>query len=229
MFALIQLLILPAALAAIDTRFIAVSGHCMKRVSPDRGTLQLTAEARESDPGKASSKATGLYEKLRADIKKLSLKDGQLQTTTYNVSPEFDYKNGKQTLRHYRAAMGIEIETSELQRMGELIQVAGRLGIQNAGGFNVFLSAEKRKEVYEGCLEEAIQNARSKAERMAKAGGSKLADVLTIEEHKSDRRPPEPPMMMKAAAMDSEMGGAPAIESKNLGIEVQVAVSFGLK
>ncbi len=227
---MLSFLIPVMSFAASDTKFVSVSGHCMKRVSPDRGTLQMTAEAKEDNPTAASKKATALYEKLRSEVKKLNLKDTQLQTSNYNVHPEYDYNNGKQKLRGYRAAMGIEVETAEIGRMGELIEAAAKLGIQNAGGFHTFLSPEKMKETHEGCLEEAIKNARSKAEKLAKAGGAKLGDVLTIEENKSDRRP-SPPIMLKTAAMEmaSDSGGGAGIETKSAAVEVSVAVSFALK
>ncbi len=229
----IALVLLAPALdwSAADTKFVSVSGYCMKRVSPDRGTLNMSAEAKEDDPTAASQKATKLYDKLRAEVKKLNLKDTQMQTSHYNVHPEYDYNNGKQKLRGYRATMGIEIETADISRMGELIDTAAKLGIQNAGGFNTFLSPEKQRETHEGCLEEAIKNARSKAEKLARAGGAKLGDVLTIEESRSERRPPSPPIMLKAASMElaSDSGGGAGIETKNAAVEVTVAVSFALK
>lgn len=218
---------------ASPEKFIAVTGQCSRQSPPDRGEINLMVEHKEDSPSSATSKATKAYEKLRAEIKKLNLKDMQLQTSGFSVMPEYDYVGGKQKLRGYRASMGIQVETSEINRLGEVIEVAGKQGIQNASGLQTFMSPERAREVHESCLEEAVKNARLKAERMAKAGSAKIGDVLTIEEFKIER--PGPPMPMAGAKMafaSAESAGgdaAPGIETRSETVKVTVHVSFALK
>lgn len=226
---ILSLFVMVGVAVATPPKFVAVTGHCQKQVTPDRAGLNLTAEVREANAGDAASKVTKQYERLRIDIKKLNLKDQELQTSNYQVRPEFDYSNGKQKLKGYVASLGIELETSEISRIGEVIELATKNGVQNAGGFRTFLSQGKEKETHEGCLEEAIRNARSKAEKMAKAGGTRLGEVLTIEEFKNLIRPPEPPMMMDAMAGAAKAMAAPGIETRSLPTDVTVYVSFALQ
>jgi uncharacterized protein len=211
-------------------KYISVRGVCSKRISPDRGSINLMAEVNEANSSEAMAKATKLYEKVRNEVKKLNLKDIQTQTTQAQVNPEYDYTNGKQKLRAYRASMGLEVETSEISRMGEVLDLAAKAGLQNLSGFRTFLSPEKYREVREGCLEEALRNARSKAEKMAKAVGMKIGEALVIEEFEGDSaRPPVPiPMAYAKSAAMSESAPAAGIETRSESIQTDVHASFQL-
>lgn len=213
---------------ASNIKFVAVTGQCSREVPADRASLVLNAEVNDSSSGGASAKATKLYDKMRNEVKKLGLKNMQLQTSVYSVQPEYDYDKGKQRLRGYKAQMGLEVETSEIERMGEVIELGTKLGLQNVSGLRTFLSVSKRREEHEACLEEAIKNARAKAERMAKAGSAKLGEILTIEEQKLTGSP-RPPEMYAAKMSMAPESSAPTVESRSQEIDVTIHVSFKLQ
>ncbi|MBX3022650.1 MAG: SIMPL domain-containing protein [Bdellovibrionales bacterium] len=219
---------LTQAAFAANIKYVAVTGQCSREAAPDRGSVVLTADFMESSAAQATSKVMKLYEKLRGDVKKLSLKDMKLQTSTYSVNPEHDYDNGKQRLRGYRAQMGLEIETSDINRLGEVIELGSKAGIQNASQLRTFLSVAKQRQEQEACLEEAVKNARQKAEKMAKAGASKVGEVLTIEEYKMSPEPPHP-RPMGAMKMAMETASSPGIEARDQELAVTVYVTFALQ
>lgn len=213
-------------------RFIAVTGQCSREAAPDRASIVLTAEAREPDAGTAGEKVTKLYEKLRAEIKKMKLPDVKLQTSQYTVYPQQEYDNqGRVKKKFFLAQMGLEIETSDVSKMGDVIATGTKLGIQNVGGLNTFLSTVKSREEMEACLEDAVKNARTKADRMAKASGAKVGEVLSLEEFKSAVPGPAPIAYQLSAKSEAMMDGAaaPGIEAKKQDINVTVHVSYSIK
>lgn len=212
--------------AGAHARTVATIGFCEREVAPDRAGLVLTVEARENAAGAAGAKASKQYEKLRGEIRKLKLADMKLQTSHYNVQPLYDYENGKARARGYQAVMSLDLETSEIARMGEVIELVSKLGVQNVSQLNMFLSPEKQRSEHEGCLEEAVRNARQKAERLAKAEGAKVGPVQTIEESKRMDSSPVPPMPMMAMAK-SESG--PVMETRAQRVQVTVHATFSLK
>ena len=230
---LITLVLTGFAHAAPAEKFVSVTGQCSRQSSPDRGSVTLTAETTDKTAAEASEKVTKLYEKVRAEVKKLKLADAQLQTTNYNVFAEYDYSSGKQKLRGYKAQMGLHIETSEIAKLGDVMAIATKNGVQNVSGLSTYLSITKSREEHEACLEDAVKNARLKADRMAKAGGAKVGEVLVLEEYQRARA--EYPVVggqSKAMSFASAEGNSPpppTMEARQQDIAVTVYVTFSLK
>ena len=151
---------------------LSVSGQCQKEVTPDRVSVTLTSRALEKDPKSASAKASAQYEKLKAELKKLNLKDSRINTSGFNVSQEWDYNNGKRSLRGYSATVSLTSETSEVSRTGEILDLAARLNVEEVGTPSTYLSPALAKSEYESCLDVAIKHAKDKAASMAAAVAS---------------------------------------------------------
>jgi uncharacterized protein YggE len=229
---MISLVAILLSQAVAAERFVAVTGQCSREAAPDRASIVLTAEAREADAGTAGEKVTKLYEKLRAEVKKMKLADVKLQTSQYTVYPQQEYDNqGRAKKKFFMAQMGLEVETSDISKMGDVISVATKLGIQNVGGLNTFLSVVKSREEMEACLEDAVKNAHMKAERMVKASGAKVGEVTSLQEFRSETPGPVPMYAMGEAAMadSSSKAAAPSIEAKKQDINVTVHVSYSIK
>ena len=234
MILLITALLAGTAHAASADKFVSVTGQCSRQSSPDRGSVTLTAETSEKTAAEASEKVTKLYEKVRAEVKKLKLADAQLQTTNYNVYADYDYNSGKQKLRGFKAQMGLHIETSEIAKLGDVMAIATKNGVQNVSGLSTYLSITKSREEHEACLEDAVKNARLKADRMAKAGGAKVGEVLALEEYQRARA--EHPAIGGAAKSTSfalaegeSSPPPPTMETRQQDVAVTVYVTFSLK
>lgn len=218
------------AQAAVERR-ITVSGSCVKRVTPDRGAISAVAEAQDADLRVATREATKIYERLRDDVKKLGLKDLELQTSEYNVQEIREWTKDKYISRGFRARMGLMVTTSEISRIGEVIAVTSRLQVKDVGQLQVFLSAEKLRLEKFACLESATQDARSKAEQMIRSLGAKLGKIETLTELDQSADRISPMMMMasaKSVRSESDML-PPSVEAGNREIQVSVQAAFTLE
>lgn len=219
--------------ASSDLRTVSVSGNCIKKVSPDRGTVTLVSQYTEKDAKMASQKAMATYEKIRQAVQKLKLKDLELQTSEYSVQEQFDYVNNKSVSKGMRASLGLQITTSEIPRLGEVIALSQLFEINRVTDLSTFLSAEKSKMTREDCLVEAIKNAHSKAEKMAESAKAKVGNVQLIDENpnRSTGNESAYAMMNEAAASPQSRSTnlAPGIESKPELVSVNVLVKFELK
>lgn len=220
------------ALAAENGRLISVSGECLKKVAPDRGTVTLVAQFTEKTATAASKKAMAAYEKIRAAVQRMNLKDLELQTSEYSVQEIFDYPNGKRISRGVQAAMGLQVVTSEIPRLGDVAALTREYEINRVDHLSTFLSPEKAKAESEACLVEAVKNARDKAEKMAAALHAKIGEVQLIDENPQQQQPETPRWANLMSAKSMESDGAqlsPRIESKPELISVNVLVKFGLR
>jgi uncharacterized protein YggE len=155
-------------------------------------------------------------------VGQLKLKDLEMQTSEYNVREITEPVKGHMVSRGVRASLGLQVSTSELSRIGEVMALSHQFQINRVEELSTFLSQEKIKSTQEACLTEAIKNAHDKA---------KVGEVQSIDESATQEFQP---MVRMAQARfqkneSSEAALAPGIESKPESITVNVAVKFLLK
>lgn len=217
---------------AKDPYVVSLTGECYKTVSKDRVSVVAYAEFVENDAGDASKKATDQYETLRDRTKRLRLKDAEYETVDYSVNEEVDWNNGKKIHKGYRARIGLQIETSELGRIGEVLKITSDMKIKNVSGLTTFVSNEKMKSERESCLETALKNARQKADKLAAAGGFKIGSVVRVAEFADGPQPGPMPFaktMMMADAAESRSGGGPGLETSSAKLFVKIAAEYEIK
>lgn len=213
-----------------DFRSIQLAGECLRKVERDRGSVTLTAEFVDLSSKSASQQATKQYNEFTARVKKLNLKDAELNTTNMQVMEEYVYPVKPNRIRKYKAHAGLKVQTSELERLGEVLKVGTDMGVQNISGLEFFVSPAKMKETYEACLQEAFKNARSKAEKLGEAGNFKIGSVLEVSENQVGVSPLFMRSGMAAGGMAMRSDAAPAqIETSAQDVQVQVNVMFEIK
>lgn len=219
-----------SALAAAD-RMVTVNGTCLRRITPDRASVTITAEVKDPEPKKASQKAQEIYERVLERVKKLKLPDSEIQTTEYSVNEIREWENNKNVLRGFRARMGFRVETSDAKRIGEALDIASKEGVKDIGSLSLFVSPSKDREEKNACLKEAAEQARIKATKLAETLGARLGEALLIAESGVNVTPPQPRFAasMRGASEDAALMAAPTVEAGKEELSMTVQVSFGLK
>jgi hypothetical protein len=188
----------------------------------DRGSLHVTVDVLDKDIKGATRQASPGYDQLKQAIEKLELANLNLSTSEYSVREERVWENQKQVSKGFRARMGLSVVTSATERLGEVIALASRAGIQDVGALTTFLSEGKRLDEQMECLKQAAENARAKAERLATSLGAKVGDVLAVSEQGGSGSEPLPRFKAEIAAM----GAAPEIAVGTQTLQLDVSVSF---
>ncbi|MDX9731457.1 MAG: SIMPL domain-containing protein [Bdellovibrionales bacterium] len=209
---------------------VTVTGVCLRTTEPDRGSVTVSASVLEKESSVAMRKGTKIYEDVRKAVIDLKLKNAELQTSGISLNPETEWQNGRSTTRGYRARLSLTISTSELARIGEVVKVSSEKGAKEVSSMEQTLSPEKMKKEYEACLDEAVKNARSKADAIAKAAGSRVGRLLEASETISSggERPPSPRLMKAAFAESAVADSGPVIESAPTRLGVSIRARFGL-
>lgn len=217
------------SIAQADDRSVTVLGNCLKSVFPDRGSVEFFSESVNMDSQKAVAAATKTFENARDAVKKLNLKNLELSTVENSLNEERPWENNKSVFKGYRSRIGLKVYTSEIARLSEVTGAAGKQGIKNFGNFQSDLSPAKQKEEQESCLEIAIQNAKAKADRMAKAAGAKVGKVISLQEGAQMSSSPSPRMYMAKTEMAGGAAQDATIDTKAEPISMNVTVTYSLE
>jgi hypothetical protein len=223
----ILILATSTAFAAETERKVTVSGHCTRQVVADRGAITLTSEFKSKDPKTAAAEATRAYETVKSAVKRLDLPDAEMKTSEYSVNELREWEKDKSVSKGFRARMGLEVTTSDIAKLGDVIDIATREGVQDVGSLTTTLSPAKLQKEKFNCLSEAALDARAKAERLAETLGSKLEGPLEISE--TGEAEPIRPMLSAMALRGSSLAAPPTVEPGFQTLSTSVQVTFRLR
>jgi uncharacterized protein YggE len=148
-----------------------------------------------------------------------------IKTAAYELRPEFDYVNNRQTLRGYVARNAVEVRVDDLNRLGQVLDVAVTAGATSVGGIRFDL--KDRAAAEQQALQQAVADARAQANTAAQAASMKVERVLRIEVGRELPMPPPRPMPMRMEM--AAAGGEPPISPGELEIRATVTMTAAIR
>ena len=207
--------------AAPEGPVTVTSGEGSVKRTPDRAWVQVSVESRAKSAREAQKLNADAMSAVLQKLKSSGLSGDAIQTRGYDLQPEFDYNNGRQTLRGYVARNNVELRVDELQRLGDFLEQAVSSGATSVGG--VRFDLKDRASAEREALRNAVEDARRRADAVAAGAGMKIEKIVRIEEHRVSISPPPRPMMAMRAEM-AQSAAEPPIEAGEL--EVRSAVTL---
>ncbi len=221
------LIILTPSLFAAETTGVQVQGSCDIKVIPDRGSVSFSAENQSKDQQDAVIKTNKQINSLKERIQKLKLGEIELKTTQYNVFPVREWEKDHYVNKGTKASMTLEVTTSEIQRLGDAMVEASKDRFQNVGSMSTFLSLEKSQSEYLKCLDVASNDARKKAERLAKKLGFEIGDVINVIESPVQASPS--PVYAQRTMMAKGMMDTVQVDPGTQKFSTTIQVTFSIK
>jgi uncharacterized protein YggE len=204
----------------VEGSVIVTSGEGVVKLAPDRVWVSIAAESRAKNPRDAQRTNSEAMNAVLAKIKGTGLPEGAIRTSGYDLQPEFDYANGRQTLRGYVARNTVEIRVDDVARVGEILDLAVGSGATAVSG--VRFDLKDRAGADREALRRAVADARARADAAVSGAGLHVDRVLRIEEQRAFVPEPRPVMMMRQA-VNAESAQPPVAPGE---IEVRATVTL---
>jgi uncharacterized protein YggE len=181
----------PAAIAAtpvavtsptMQNAGITTSGEATIKVKPDIAVLSLGMTAESASAADAQAQVAQRVANVLKAAKDLGIADKDVKTYGYNLSPSYQ-PNNYPKIGGYTASEQISFTLRDVNKVGKALDaLAGDAGATNA---SIQFALEDRKPAEAEARTQAIGEARSKAEAMAKAGGVRLGQLLAVSDQQS--------------------------------------------
>jgi len=163
-----------------------------------------------------------------AELKSRGIEAKDIQTTNYSIYPNYDYLNGRQTLKNYVVSQNVNVKIRNLETIGDIVQKAATLGANQIGGLN--FTIDEPEKIKQQARELALMAAKTKAESLAKIAGVKLGKLVSFTESMSDGQI----VNVRDYSLKVEgygMGGAaavpaPAVEAGSQDVIINVMVTY---
>lgn len=160
----------PAALAQEPSAnsqqpVVITTGQATVIAQPDRAYVTIAAESRSRTSGEAQRQNAEAMTAVLQKIQQAGVPKDAIRTIGYELQPEFDYANGRQTFRTYVARNTIEVRLDAIDRVSVVIDAAGTGGATSIGGIRFDVS--NREAMERDALRQAVADARARADAAA--------------------------------------------------------------
>ena len=205
---------------------IVTAGEAVVKRAPDRAWVTVGAESRARTAPEAQRLNTDAMTAVIERIKAAGIPADAIQTTGYNLQPEFDYANGKQTLRGYVSRNQVQVRVDAMAKTGDVITAVVSSGATTVSG--VRFDLKDRDTAEREALRLAVQDARRRADYAATGAGVAIERVIRVEEQR-DMGDVVRPMRMDMAMMKAEAGQAVPLEAGEIEIRSRVTLTVAIR
>lgn len=181
-------------------RTVSVSGQGEVQAEPDRAFVTLGVESRKPKLEEARADVAKTVDAVLKLTRDLKIDQKLVRSTRVNVQPEYNWDNNsrERNLIGYFVSRQIEVDLRDLDKLGQLLEKATDLGVNQLG--DPRLDSSKRRELERQALAKAVEDARANADAVAKASGGRLGAARTIAANSGFVAPPMPMVRMAAMA-----------------------------
>jgi uncharacterized protein YggE len=213
--------------AAAEPPSVLTVGEGVVKLAPDRAWITVAAESRARSAREAQRANTEAMTAVLGKLKGLGFAPDAIRTSGYDVQPEFDYVNGRQTLRGYVARNSVEVRVDDVTIAGEVLEVAVGAGATSIGGLRFDL--KDRAGAEREALRKAVADARVRAEAAAAGAGMRVDRVLRIEEQRASPIEPRPLMLARQAMVGNAEMAAPPVAPGEIEVRSTVTMTSAIK
>ncbi len=211
----------PAQAQGIPPAAISVTGEATVSVPPDLAEVDGGVASEAKTAREASEANNAAMAKVLAALKGAGIDAKDIQTSRLSLQPQSaPNRTGPSAVVGYRASNRVTIRVRDVTKVANVIDTLVGAGANEIGGINFMVS--QASKLLDEAREQAVADARRKAEIYAKAAGVTLGAPLGISEEGS---PGPMPFRKMAAGMAVS---APVAQGEET-LAVTVSVSWAIK
>ncbi len=208
------------------TDTFSVSGEGKVTMLPDIAVVSVGVTAQANTVTKVQQDLNSKINAMSAAVKKLGVDERDIKTSYYNISPTYDYSSSAQRITGYQANSNLTIKVRKIDNVNSVIDAATAAGSNEVSG--VYFDVDDKTKAENQAREQAVADAKSKAEAAAKAAGFKLGRVINYSEGGGSA--PRPMMYDEAKSLPIPGGGEPTqVEPGSSELNVSVTLSYEIQ
>ena len=212
----------PALAQTAPPAMISVTGEATVSVPPDLAQIDAGVTSEAKTAREASDANNAAMGKVLLALKGAGIDEKDFQTSRLSLQPESapNRTAGPATIVGYRATNRVTIRLRDVTKIASVVDTLVGAGANDIGGINFTVS--QASKLLDDAREQAIADARRKAEIYAKAAGATLGAPLSIAEGST-------PVPIPYRRMAAGMAAAAPVAQGEETLQVTVAVSWAIK
>ena len=199
---------------------VSAQGVATIKVVPDEVSVNVNVETHNKTAQEAQDSNNLISQNLLLEMTKLGYSQDELKFVNYNVYPEYDWINNQQIMKGYVVSQQLVVKTNESGKVPSIVD-----GVISSGALVSYIDFEvsdaKQAEYKNQALEQASEDAKTKAESIAAGQGKSVGRLVSITNQDYNYPGPVPVYSMGANAPMAESNAGAAKAAVNLAPEEQ--------
>jgi uncharacterized protein YggE len=179
---------------------VTVTGEATLGIAPDTAVIRIGVTSQEKTAREAGESNAKQMTSVLAAIKASGIAERDIQTSRLSLQPQYDpNKGGTARLTGFQATNQVTIKIRDIENLPAVLDRAIAAGANEMSGIEFVVSEQSK--LLDQAREDAVADARRKAELFARAAGVKLGNVISISEEGPAPPQPRPMQAMRAGAV----------------------------
>ncbi|MGR3763341.1 SIMPL domain-containing protein [Rossellomorea sp. NS-SX7] len=202
---------------------IKVTGEQTLYVDPDQAIVSIGVVTKNEDLEEAQSQNRQISNKVVQSLMKNDIPKKDIQTSTYQIFPQYNYEDGKQVFTGYEVRHVFRVTVNDIDSLGKIIDDAVKSGANRVENIQ-FVNSDPAK-TYQQALAAAYQNSYEKALTLSNQSGQQLNPYpKSITEHSGTAVIPYAPTAFVKAAEEST-----TLQPGQIGVTASLTAEFRTK
>lgn len=216
------LLAAPALADSTPPAAITVTGEATVSAAPDLAQIDAGVNSDAKTAHEASDANNAAMGKVLLALKGAGIAENDFQTSRLSLQPQYaPNRSGPSPVVGYRASNRVTVRVREPNKLAGVIDTLVNAGANDIGG--IAFTVSNASKLLDGAREQAVADARRKAEIYAKAAGVSLGAPVNISE---ESNPGPVPFRRNIAGMAASP--TPVAQGEET-LRVTVSVSWAIK
>ena len=180
-------------------KLVTVTGEATIAVAPDAAIIRIGVTSQDKTAREASDANAKQMSAVLAAIKDTGIAERDIQTSRLSLQPQYDSsKSGNARLTGFQANNQVTVKIRDIDKLAIVLDRAIASGANEMSGIEFVVSEQSK--MLDQARDDAVADARRKADLYAKAAGAKLGSVVSISEEGPTAQP-RPMQAMRAGAV----------------------------
>ncbi|WP_456272007.1 SIMPL domain-containing protein [Bacillus sp. AK031] len=155
-----------------NARTVSVTGEKTVDAQPDMAIAQIGVVTSDKELVTAQNENNEISTAILNSFKQNGIAEKDIQTSTYQIYPQYDYQDGKQMFKGYEVRQVFSVKIKDIDKIGKVIDDAVQSGANIIE--RVQFAISEPRVYYQQALSKAYEDAFRKAKVLARSAGMNL-------------------------------------------------------
>jgi uncharacterized protein YggE len=207
---------------------VNVQGNSELTFKPDQAEVSVGISIVKKTAADAQAEANKVINAIIDGLRYKGIAESDIATEQLNLYEDKEWRNNEYVSNGWRATQTLRVKTTDLTKVGTIVDVASNNGANQINGINFGLTPAREAEYKKQALAEATKNAKEKAETIAEGLGAKLGSIKSVSESNYYYRPYMYDMMVKAAGA-AAVNEAATVMPSDVSVTAQISIVYVIK
>jgi hypothetical protein len=207
-----------------NARQVTVVGQGEATGTPDTAHVEIGVETSAPTTGEALQRNNDQVDAVITRLKDLGVAENDIQTSNFNMYAQYN-DEGRQ-ITGYNVSNTVSVTIRNLDQTGSLLDEVVQVGANRIYGIS--FRVDDPTALMEQARNEAVANARQKAERLAQQSGASLGEVLVITENIGSG-PPRPMPAGRGGMAQEQAAAEVPVQAGEQRFNTNVQVTYELR